>query len=134
MRVSVVISACDNRERLFAMALDTWEWQTIPKEDFEIVMVDDAVRDGLRNLCRERATSSGLGIRFVRIDSSRSVIPATGTIPVLTNNVGFRKASGDVVVVTGPETLQARDNLEVAAEMSSRQICEIGRASCRERV
>lgn len=126
MKVSVVISACDNRVHLFDRALDTWGSQTMPKEDFELLLVDDAQRDSLRQLCRAKAASLGLNIRFIRIDKSKSVIPVKSFIPVLTNNVGFRKASGEVVVVTGPETLQASTNVEIAWTMRDRQECAYG--------
>jgi len=126
MRVSVVISACDNRAHLFSRALDTWAKQTLPKGDFELLVVDDAVREDLRTLCQEKARSLGLNIRFIRINKTKSVIPVKSFIPVLTNNVGLRHSKGDVVVVTGPETLQAPNNLEIAATMVSRQQCAYG--------
>lgn len=126
MKVSVVISACDNRVAMFGRALDTWACQTMPKSDFELLVVDDAQRDDLRALCREKAKAFDLNILFIRIDKSRSVIPVKSFIPVLTNNVGFRLASGEVVVVTGPETLQASRNLEIAWTMRDRMECAYG--------
>jgi glycosyltransferase involved in cell wall biosynthesis len=126
MKVSVVISACDNRIAMFGRALDTWASQTMPKQDFELLVVDDAQREDLRALCRERALADGLNILFIRIDKNRSVIPVKSFIPALTNNVGFRRASGEVVVVTGPETLQATRNLEVAWTMRDRMECAYG--------
>lgn len=127
MKVSVVVSACDKREHLFSIALDTWEAQTLPKDQWEMLIVDDAEREELRELCKREAEKRGINMRFIRIDKSKSVIPVKTFIPVLTNNVGFKQSKGDVVVVTGPETLQARDNLRVAAEMVSRKQCAYGR-------
>lgn len=126
MKVSVVISACDNRAHLFKRALDTWASQTMPKDEFELLVVDDAQRENLRQLCQAEASAQGLGIRFLRIDKAKSVIPVKSFIPVLTNNVGFRNARGEVVVVTGPETLQAAGNLEVAWTMRDRPECAYG--------
>jgi len=80
----------------------------------------------LRQLCRERSQADGLKIQFIRIDKTKSVIPVKSFIPVLTNNVGFRNAKGEVVVVTGPETLQASTNLEVAWTMRDRRQCAYG--------
>lgn len=126
MKVSVVISACDNRVHLFERALDTWASQTMPKDEFELLVVDDAERESLRQLCQTKGPACGLNIRFIRIDKSRSVIPVKSFIPVLTNNVGFRKAAGEVVVVTGPETLQASTNMEMAWTMRDRTECAYG--------
>lgn len=126
MKVSVVISACDNRVHLFDRALDTWAVQTMPKDDFELLVVDDAQRDNLLQLCRDRSRSLGLNIQFIRIDKARSVIPVKSFIPVLTNNVGFRNSRGEVVVVTGPETLQASGNMEIAWTLKDRMECAYG--------
>jgi hypothetical protein len=126
MKVSVVISACDNRMRLFDRALDTWALQTMPKDDFELVVVDDAVREDLREQCRTRGRALGLNIQFIRIDKTKSVIPVKSFIPVLTNNVGFRHARGEVVAVTGPETLQASGNLVAAWTAKDRKECAYG--------
>lgn len=126
MRVSVVISACDNRVLLFDRALDTWTAQSMSKDDFELVVVDDAIREDLRTLCRTKAQSSGLNIQFIRIDKTKSVIPVKSFIPVLTNNVGFKNSRGEVVVVTGPETLQAAGNLNIAWTMVNRSECAYG--------
>jgi glycosyltransferase involved in cell wall biosynthesis len=127
MKVSVIISACDKREHLFEKALDTWENQSLPKDQWEMLVVDDAQREKLRELCREGARRHSLNIRFIRIDKGKSAIPVKTFIPVLTNNVGFRQARGDAVVITGPETLQARDNLKIAAGMVDRMECAYGR-------
>jgi len=126
MKVSVVISACDNRVPMFDRALDTWASQTMPKEDFELLVVDDAQRDNLRQLCQTKAQEKGLNIQFIRIDKAKSVIPVKSFIPALTNNVGFRNARGEVVVVTGPETLQAFTNLDIAWTMRNRMECAYG--------
>jgi len=127
MKVSVIISACDKREHLFERALDSWDRQTLPKDQWEILVVDDAKREALRELCRTSASKHGISLRFLRIDKTKSTIPVKTFIPVLTNNVGFRQSKGEVVIVTGPETIQAADNLKIAAEMVERKECAYGR-------
>lgn len=128
LKVSVVISACDNREHLFARSFDTWARQTMPHRDFEIVVVDDKARDSVLRLCRQRAWTDKLNVRYIRIDTKKNkkIRWETTFIPVLTNNVGFRKARGEVIVVTGPETLQAPRNLEIAWSMRDRKECGYG--------
>lgn len=122
IKVSVVISVCDNRYELFERSLHTWAKQTLSKEFFELVVVDDAERNDLLELCRK----SGLQYQFIRIDNSKCDLPVTTFIPVLSNNVGFRQSRGGVVIVTGPETLQAEKNLEIACEMFDRRQCAYG--------
>lgn len=124
MKVSIVISACDGRERLFERSLLSLERQTMPKDEFEVVMVDDADRRGLRDLCAG-ASESGLRFRYIRIDPSKSYVPAASFTPALTNNVGFRHAAGEVVVVTGPETLHGEWNVEIASQVAANR-CEYG--------
>lgn len=126
MKVSVIISVCDNRHDMFQRSLDTWAKQTMPKDQFEIIVVDDADRTDLKELCKKYANSHGLVFQYIRVDNSKSVMPVKTFLPIVTNNVGFRKARGEVVVITGPETLQAEKNLEVAYTMRNRKQCAYG--------
>lgn len=126
MKISVIISACDKRCHLFDRSLDTWASQTMSKNDFELIVVDDAIREDLYSLCKEKSKELGINIQFIRIDKYSSIIPVKSFIPVLTNNVGFKNALGDVVVITGPETLQASTNLEVSWSLNSRKECAYG--------
>jgi len=124
MKVSIVISACDGRERLFERSILSLKRQTMPKDEFEIVMVDDADRQELRSLCQE-ASGSGLRFRYIRIDPSKSFVQAASFTPALTNNIGFRHADGDVVVVTGPETIHGQWNVELASKVPENR-CQYG--------
>lgn len=126
MKVSVIISACDNREVLFDRALHTYSKQTLSKDDFEIVMVDDANRDGLLHLCEMYHEKHGIKFQYIKIDQNKSFYDIKSFTPALTNNVGFRCALGDVVVITGPEILQAENNLAVASTMVNRKQCAYG--------
>lgn len=120
MKVSVIISLCDNRYQMFNRALDTWAQQT--EKDFELVLVDDSQRDDLLDLCK----NYNLNFQFIRIDNSKCDLPITTFTPVLSNNVGMRMAHGDVVCITGPETLQHNDNIKIAATFSNRKECGYG--------
>jgi hypothetical protein len=53
-------------------------------------------------------------------------VPITTFTPVLSNNVGFRIARGEVVCVTGPETLQAERNVEMSYTFKDRTECGYG--------
>ncbi len=122
MKVSVIISICDNRLEMFRRSLNTWSKQTMLKNDFELIIVDDAQRDEIIKLCKEYQ----FNFQFIRIDNSLCDVPITTFTPVLSNNVGFRMAKGEVVCVTGPETLQAERNLEIAYTLKDRRECAYG--------
>jgi glycosyltransferase involved in cell wall biosynthesis len=126
MKVSVVVSICDNRKAMMARSLYTWACQTLSKKEFELVVVDDAQRDEIKDLCHHFHKNYGLQFQYIRIDSSKCDVPITTFLPILTNNVGIRKSKGDVIVITGPETLQGLDNLKVAFSMINRQQCAYG--------
>jgi len=121
MKVSVVISLCDNRFEYFQRALDTWNNQT--EKDFELILVDDADRSDIRALCN---LYSGINFQYIKIDNSKCDVPITTFTPVLSNNVGMRMARGDVVCITGPETLQNKNNVKIAASFSTRLECGYG--------
>jgi glycosyltransferase involved in cell wall biosynthesis len=121
MKVSVIISLCDNRFELFSRSLNTWVEQT--KKNFEIIIVDDSKRDDILNLCKNY---TNLNFQFVRINNSLCDVPITTFTPVLSNNVGARVARGEVICFTGPETLQNCNNIKIAESFSNRDECGFG--------
>ncbi len=125
MKVSVIISMCDNRYEHFKRSLDSWCNQTMPKKDYELIIVDDANRKDIKDLCKEYS-KKGLCFQYVRIDNAKSYFPIKTFIPVLSNNVGFRLANGEVVVITGPETLQSERNLDIAYKYKDLKKCAYG--------
>jgi len=126
MKVSVVISVCDNRTNFFERSLHTWSNQTLPKNEFELIIVDDASRDDIKDLCFKFHEETGMQFQYIKIDSSKCDVPITTFLPILTNNVGIRKSKGDVIVITGPETLQGKGNLLIASSMIDRRECAYG--------
>lgn len=123
MKVSVIISICDKRDDMFERSLYTWSKQTMSKKDFELVIIDDANRKELYDLCK---LYKDINFQYIQIDNSRSVMPIETFLPILSNNVGIKQSKGDVIIITGPETLQAENNLEVAYKMNSRKECAYG--------
>jgi hypothetical protein len=126
VKVSVIISLCNNRLEHFKRSLQTYTKQYIDKKDFEILLIDDAKRNEYIDLAQKAHNEMGLNIRYIRIDPARGKYQPRSFTPALTNNVGFRKARGGVVAITGPETLQAENNISVASEMINRRECVYG--------
>lgn len=121
MKVSVIISICDNRFDFFKRSLITWSAQT--EKNFEIIVVDDAERNNILDLCK---TFTNLNFQFIRIDNSLCDVPITTFTPVLSNNVGARFSRSDVICFTGPETLQNIDNIKFAESFYNRKECGYG--------
>jgi len=122
MKVSIIISICDNREKLFKRSLDTWAKQSL--KDFEIIIVDDASRKEIYQLCKEYKNT--LKFQYINIDNNKSFIPIKTFTPALSNNVGFRFSRGEVVCITGPETLQNENNVEISYTFKNRKECGYG--------
>ena len=126
MKVSVITSLCNNRLEHYKRSLQTYAKQNFDKKDFEILLIDDANRKEYKALAGWAREEYGLQMRYIRIDPTKGKYQAKSFTPALTNNVGFRKARGDVVVITGPETLQAENNIAVASEIINRKECAYG--------
>jgi len=125
IQVSAVLSI-HNRSRLFQRALDGYLWQTIPRDRWEIVLVDD-----MSSVDLAQAYSHLIGrlnLRHVKIDHTRhpiySEMSALGPgpdgrmrwyhTPAISLNIGFALAAGQVLCVCHPEILHAPTNFERA--------------------
>lgn len=126
MEVSVIISMCDNREDLFERSLFMYSKQTLSKDMFEIIIIDDKNRDNVKNLCKSFSQKKGLRFQYINVDPDKSFIKANSFTPALTNNIGFRNSRGEVVVIVGPETLVCDKNLERALKVKNKNYCLYG--------
>lgn len=91
MRVSVVVSTHGRADRLPRLVA-ALEAQTISRDVFEVVIVDDGSPDATPQVLRELAEASPLALRAVRTSPSRG--PAAG------RNTGWRLAVGEIVAFT----------------------------------
>lgn len=97
-----------NRAALFRRTLQALARQTLPRDDFEIVVVDDgSTEPDLLPLLRTAREAHGLPIRYFRIDVTRlpwTVFQHAGANnPAAALNVGIRQARGTRVILTSPE-------------------------------
>jgi len=125
IKVSVVISLYNRRE-FFNRTLMTYVKQTLPKEEFELIVMDDRSTEDILGLCKDYAQSYGLRFQYISVDSSKGVIPQRGFTPALSNNIGFKLARGPVIVITGPESLQGNKNLELSYKGANEGYCVYG--------
>ena len=108
MKVSVIISI-KNRTKLFRRSLKLYNKQSMPRSEWELVVVDDNSDEDVLATLKEYA--SDLNWQYIRMDSHRNDFPIFWG-PALSNNVGFRSAAGEVIVITGPEILISESALE----------------------
>jgi len=124
--VSVIISMADNRSLFFERSLWTYAKQTVDKSNFEIIVVDDGDRKDIKQLCRDFSKQNGLQFQYINVDKHKSFVSPKSFTPALTNNIGFKNARGEVVVITGPETLVMESNLEMAKTIKNKRQCWYG--------
>ncbi len=76
-----------------------------------MVIVDDLSEENILDVLRKNALD--MNWQYVRIDSHRNDFPIFWG-PALSNNVGFKTARGEVLVITGPEMLMTEAALELS--------------------
>lgn len=129
--VSAVLSI-HNRSKLFRRALDGYLWQTLPRERWEIVLIDDMSTEDLSQTYSHLLGT--INIRHVKVDHTKHPIframnpswkPGQQAnwyhTPCLTNNLGFHLARGSILCLCHPEVLHAPENFERAASRLRRQ-------------
>lgn len=125
IKVSVLISLF-NRIEYFSRTLETYAKQTLPKKDFEIVVLDDNSTQDILGLCRKYSKLYDIQFQYIKFDKNKSSYPVGAFTPALSNNIGIKCARGSVVVITGPESLQKEDNLEIAWNTANLGNCVYG--------
>ncbi len=92
--VSVVIKA-HNKCELFAYGLESLKKQDYNNTDFEVVLVDDASTDGLKEMVLRQKLSFQLKYICVPKNVGRSVA----------SNIGSRAAEGDIIILTDADCI-----------------------------
>lgn len=123
--VSSVLSI-HNRSKLFKRALQGYLWQTMPAENWEIVLVDDCSTEDLSETYKHLI--GRINLRHVKFDHTRHPLFKTKNpgwtpgrkknwyhTPALTINLGMHMARGPIISLCHPEILHAPENFELAA-------------------
>src|SRR5437879_49387 len=100
MRLSVLIPVYDRRAQL-AQCLEALARQTLPREEFEVIVCDDGSDDQPETLAADFA--SALDLKFVRRPHANRAAALNG---------GFEAARGDVIVFTDSDMVPTPSLLE----------------------
>jgi glycosyltransferase involved in cell wall biosynthesis len=104
-RVSVVIATHERPEGI-ARTLAALRAQTLPAEEFEVVVIDDGSGPATGEALRHAAASGGLALRLLRVDARGG--------PARARNVGWRRAQGELIAFTDDDCEPAPGWLESA--------------------
>src|SRR5947209_16629356 len=96
MRGSVVIPTC-RRPALLGRCLDALAAQTLPPEDYEILVADDAADDATRARVESFAARVPVAVRYLAVSDTHG--------PAAARNVGRRAARAPVVAFTDDDTI-----------------------------
>jgi glycosyltransferase involved in cell wall biosynthesis len=104
MKFSIVM-AYYNRKQLLLNTLYSISLSTIPKSDYEVIIVDDASSD--EHKLTDIENIYGLQIKVYRIE----LVDKWWVNPCVPYNLGFKYSSGDYIVIQNPECLHFGDML-----------------------
>ena len=88
MKCSVIVATYNRRNELREL-LESLEKQTLPREHFEVVIVDDGSTDGTQEWLREHEKESSLRLHFLQQKNAG---------PAAARNRGMKEASGDFFI------------------------------------
>jgi len=108
MKLSVIISI-NNRSIFLEKSLWFIKNKTMNKKDFEIIIINDNSRENILECIKNNLYD--LNINYIKINSKKYNNDYFWG-PSISNNIGFKKAKGDVIVITGPEIIHKETNLE----------------------
>lgn len=96
IKYSVIIPAY-NAERTLSLTLEALRRQTVPREEYEVIVVDDGSTDGTAEVAR------AYGVRLIRQQNQG---------PAAARNVGVREARGEIVLFTDSDCEPREDWIE----------------------
>lgn len=99
-----------NRAHLLERTLDALVRQGLPKQSWELVIVDDQSTDGLEDLLRRMGEK--IQIIHVVMDREKSVVPCFANCPALGLNLAMTEAHGEIIYKTDPEVLPVTPTLK----------------------
>jgi glycosyltransferase involved in cell wall biosynthesis len=111
-QISLVL-ACFNRAKLLEVSLLSIV-KNAPKYPLEIVVVNDGLdSDGTKEICKKFSKVLNIKYYFSGAGNSDGLIQRCPAIP---NNIGIRKATGDILILTCPEIVHLNHAIDFLVE------------------
>jgi len=101
--LSVIIPTYNRLEKL-QKTLRCLAEQTLSKENFEVIVVDDGSTDGTKDFMENSFSSKDLSWKYFSLQHGG---------PGKARNLGIEKSSGDLILFCGDDTHPAKDLLEI---------------------
>lgn len=111
LQVSVVVATHNRPQRLTAL-LETLRAQTLPRESFEVIIVNDASTDDTAELLRRQEERGDLPLRAIHRQRSQG--------PAVARNEGWRVARAPLVAFTDDDCIVGPRWLESALAVATR--------------
>ena len=105
-KISIVMSHFDRCQQMYNTFVSIF-LTSIPKDDFEIIVVDDASSDINEVYNTIKQFDDKLNINLIEIKSEEK----KWTNPCIPFNRGFEKINNDIVIIQNPECLHVKDIL-----------------------
>lgn len=102
-KVSIILPYY-NRKKLLLKTLESFEYFYSYKNNIEIVIVDDVSNEEHR---LENELNFNLNIKLVRLENKN------GINPCYPYNVGVKESSGDIIILSSPETLHTTNMFDI---------------------
>jgi glycosyltransferase involved in cell wall biosynthesis len=110
LMITVVIPAY-NRKEILRKSLEALFDQTLPKDDYEIVIVDDGSTDGTGEMVKTVVEDAPCGVRYFQQENRG---------PAAARNVGIRNAKGRIILFMGDDSIATPTLLEEHADWHMR--------------
>ena len=108
--ITVVIPTY-NRKEILRKCLAALFDQTLPKDDYEIVIVDDGSTDGTGEMVKAVAEDAPCGVRYFQQENRG---------PAAARNAGIRNAKGQIILFAGDDSIATPILLEEHADWHRR--------------
>lgn len=97
-KVSVILSSFNAKERL-RLALASYEFQSYPKDLFEVIVIDDGSSDGTFEMMKKLKYSYSLIYRYYTQNAGRAAA----------RNRGLKLATGEIVIFSDSDMIVEKD-------------------------
>ena len=108
-KISVIIP-CRNEKNFIRQTLDSLLYQTIPRDEYEIIVVDGLSEDGTTDILKEYCQDN-FNVRL--IENEKKITPSA-------MNLGIKNSVGQVIVICGAHSFYSEDFLKSGLDLMNK--------------